>query len=127
MSRESHFFRGSGLNSSNSMEGESSQRARAAASRSHVSNSSVLYFIARSIVHKHDELCVVVEANNLDIICIVETWLCRDILDSEIELPGYHVHRLDRNRQGGGVLVYVRDYFVTTLYPPSTDLELLTL
>jgi len=35
-------------------------------------NLSILYFNARSIVPKYDELCVVVEANNPDIVCIVE-------------------------------------------------------
>ena len=76
---------------------------------------------------KHDELCVVVEANNPDIVCIVETWLSTDILDSEVHLPVYHVHRLDRNRHSGGILVFVRDNFVTKLYPSPNNLELLTL
>ena len=107
---------------------DSSQRARSAAtSRLQVSNLSVLYFNARSIVPKHDELCAVVEANNPDIICIVESWLCSDILDSEVDLPGYDVHRLDRNRHGGGILVYVRSNFVSKVYPFPGNLELLTL
>lgn len=88
---------------------------------------SILYFNARSIVPKHDELCVVVEANNPDIVCIVETWLNADILDSVIALPGYQVHRLDRNWHGGGILVYVRDTFVTSLHASPDNLELLTL
>ena len=90
-------------------------------------NLSILYFNARSIVPKYDELCVVVEANNPDIVCIVETWLSSDILESEVALPGYQVHRLDRNRHGGGILVYVRDNFVVNLLPSPDNLELLTL
>lgn len=51
-------------------------------------NLCILYFNARSIVPKLDELCVVVETNNPDIVCIVETWLSSDILESEVALPG---------------------------------------
>jgi len=43
-------------------------------------------------------------------IYIVETWLCDDILNSEIALPGY------RNRHGGGVLIYVKGHFVCILH-----------
>ena len=86
-----------------------------------------LYFNARSIIPKYDELCAIVAANSPDIVCIVETWLDSDITDSEIDLPGYEVHRLDRNRHGGGVLVYVRNIFITVLYPSPVNLELLTL
>ena len=66
-------------------------------------------------------------ANNPDIICIVETWLSSDILDSEVTLPGYQVHRLDRNRHGGGILVYVKDSFVSNSLSSPDNLELLTL
>ena len=61
--------------------------------------------IARSIVFKIDDL----KANCLlykpGIVCIVETWLGSDVLDSEICIPDYELTRLDRDRQGGGVIV----------------------
>lgn len=37
---------------------------------------------------------------------ISETWLDSTITDSIVALPGY-VHHRDRNRKGGGVMVYV--------------------
>ena len=40
--------------------------------------------------------------------CIVETWLDSDISDAEVYISGYRVFRHDRNRHGGGVLVYVK-------------------
>ena len=55
-------------------------------------------------IPKHDELCATMEVHNPDVICTVETWLCADVLDSEVALPGYQIHRKDRNRHGGGVL-----------------------
>ena len=90
-------------------------------------NLKILYYNARSILPKHDELRLVVEVHNPDIVCIVETWLSPDILDSEISLSGYQVHRRDRNRHGGGILVYVRDHYVSSLLPTPDNLELLTL
>ena len=56
-----------------------------------------------------------------DIICLVETWLDSDILDSEIEIQGYSIIRLDRNRHGGGVLFYVNDLFTFSLVFKGTD------
>lgn len=38
---------------------------------------------------------------------ISESWLDDTITDAAIALPGHDVHRRDRNRRGGGVLVYV--------------------
>ena len=45
------------------------------------------------------------------VVCIVETWLGEEITDSEISLPDYQLYRLDRNRHGGGVLMYVHKSF----------------
>jgi len=33
------------------------------------------YFNARSLIHKHDELCAVAGADNSDVVCIVQPWL----------------------------------------------------
>ena len=40
--------------------------------------------------------------------CIVESWLSGDISDDEIAVSGYSIVRLDRNRHGGGILIYIR-------------------
>ena len=69
-----------------------------------------------------------VQCEHPDVICIVESWLNSDILDSEISIPGYQVFRKDRNRHGGGVLVYTRvELDCSTIDHPFTDLELLWL
>ena len=46
---------------------------------------------------------------NFDILCINETRLDKAINNSEIGLQGYDLTRLDRNRNGGGVAIYVRN------------------
>ena len=58
-----------------------------------------------------DELATIAEAYSPDLICIVESWLSDDIPNAEISLIGYHLCRLDKNRHGGGVVVYTRDIF----------------
>ena len=67
----------------------------------------VLYYNAQSLLPKIDELKASVLLYKPDIICIVETWLFVDISGNEVLLPDYQVHRLDRNRHGGGIILYV--------------------
>ena len=40
-----------------------------------------------------------------------ETWLDESVMDSEVEIPGFKQFRRDRNRRGGGVMVYVPEQF----------------
>lgn len=59
--------------------------------------------------------------NDYDLICLSETWLAPDILDSEIVNYKYIVYRNDRNfdltgaTRGGGVLISVNSLFHTSL------------
>ena len=58
---------------------------------------------------KHlDELRVLAEQHEPDILVINETKIDTDIDDQEILIDGYHVERLDRNKFGGGVAIYMR-------------------
>ena len=50
-----------------------------------------------------------IPVHNPDIICIVESWLDKSILDCELTILNYNLLRLDRNRHGGGILIYIRD------------------
>ena len=88
---------------------------------------SILYFNARSILPKMDELKVVVAVQNPSIICVVETWLCDAISDFEISIKDLQLVRLDRNRQEG-VIIYVHfSLNWDVLLNGPNDLELLTL
>ncbi len=69
------------------MEGARSQTITGA-TLDNVNNVSIMYFNARSLVPKLDELCLLVELHNPDIISIVESWLCADISDAEIGIWG---------------------------------------
>ena len=68
---------------------------------------SIPYFNARSILPKLDQLRALCAVDSPDIVCVVETWLDRDISDNELVVEGYRVVRKDRNRHGGGVLMYI--------------------
>jgi len=56
------------------------------------------------MVNKLDELFAVVSANSFEIVVITESWLCSQICDELIRIPGYVTYRKDRsNNQRGGV------------------------
>ena len=71
-----------------------------------------MYFNCRNILPKLDEFVALCAANNPDVICIVETWLCEDVSDNEVSIPDYSIVRLDRNRHGGGVALYIHNSIV---------------
>ena len=47
--------------------------------------------------------------NSLDILAINESKINESISDDEIGISGLHLIRKDRNRYGGGVLMYIRE------------------
>lgn len=69
-----------------------------------------LYMNARNLVNKFDQFEAYVCELNPDVIGVTETWATPLIADSELALAGYDMFRQDRpvNREGGGVLLYVR-------------------
>ena len=87
----------------------------------------ILYFNARSLCPKLDELIILTEDRNPDVICITETWLSQEISSKAISISGYLLYRRDRNCPGGGVLMYTRVTLQVKLLPQPPDLELLTL
>ena len=72
-------------------------------------NLSIFYYNARSILPKLDNLAATCQVFTPDIVCIVESWLCSDICDSEISLVDYSIVRLDRSRHGGGIILYIKN------------------
>ena len=59
---------------------------------------------------KHmDEICVLLATKNFDILALNETRLDHSIPDDLVNIPNYDIIRNDRNRNGGGVCIYVRN------------------
>jgi len=86
----------------------------------------ILYFNARSLYPKYDELCALSEVEKPNIICITESWLHDGNLPSECYIPGYTCVRCDRNKHGGGVALYISNdlEFQLLLHGPN-ELEFL--
>jgi len=79
-----------------------------------------LYFNAQSVSSKLDDLHATVYSLEPDIIGITESWTTNNLLDSELNLPGYDLFRCDRPNtcKGGGVLLYVRSVLQPTQFTP---------
>ena len=75
----------------------------------------------QGLIHKVDEVNILLNDNDIDVLCINETWLKSDNDDSEIEIDGYNAYRLDRQngKIRGGVLCYVKN---TILSKQNDDL-----
>ena len=68
-----------------------------------------LHLNARSILPKIDHLHNLATNTNAAVIAITETWLDDTVTDGEVGIPGYVLERRDRNREGGGVGLYIRN------------------
>ena len=89
---------------------------------------TILYFNARSLLPKIDELRALTLVHKPHLICIVESWLDKQILDCEVCIDNYDIVRHDRNRQGGGVLFFVSGSLsYNVLLPGPSELELIIL
>ena len=81
-----------------------------------------MYFNARCIVNKIDELQLLTEAEHPDAISISEKWLEDNILDNELIVNDYNIYRRDRvNKIGGGVLLLVQKGIKTIIREDLTN------
>ena len=53
--------------------------------------------------NKMDQIAHICKLYNAIIIVVTETWLDASILDAEVQIQGYNIHRSDRNgcKRGG--------------------------
>ena len=83
---------------------------------------------ARGIVSKQLDLMAYLSVHHLDILCVTESFLDFEVLDSEVCPAGFVIFRRDRDRHGGGVVALVRDNLVVHRRPDlETSCELLWL
>jgi exonuclease III len=67
----------------------------------------MLHINCRSLLPKLDEIEWLLSTANIDVACISETWLSKNVSDTEVNIDGYNITRKDRiGRSGGGVLIY---------------------
>ena len=69
-----------------------------------------MYFNARSIKNKFDEVQAYIKSENHDMLGITETWINGHEFEAEFNIPGYKLFHQDReHKKGGGVLLYVKN------------------
>ena len=63
----------------------------------------------RSLLPKVEDMEMLLTSSKMDILTLSETWLDQSIQPHEINIGGYRTIRKDRNRHGGGVMMYIRE------------------
>ena len=79
-----------------------------------------LHFIhanVRSLLPKLPEVHLFLSRTKAAVFAASETWLDSTVNDGEVEITGFNVVRRDRNRNGGGVALYIRDSIAFNLRP----------
>ena len=66
------------------------------------------------LLPKLDDIKHILTKSDLDILCLCETFLDSEILDSELQIDGYSFFRHDRTPPsgkscGGGLIIYVKN------------------
>ena len=77
----------------------------------------------QSLLCRKNEIEVFLNAKDVDVLCLTETWLTSNIPDSLIDFTGYNVFRCDKGR-GGGCCIYVKNSLsvnMCNLNVPSID------
>ena len=82
----------------------------------------------QSLMKYIDQFRYFLKDKQFDIICLNETLLDETINDHEVNITGYEILRKDRNRNGGGVAVYVRNTinYISRTELDTDDLETIT-
>lgn len=80
---------------------------------------------ARSILNKVDVIESIILEHEPDIVVITETWLHKDVLDSEVTPPNYTIVRKDREGRGGGVAIMIQNNIQFSALDEVCDVEAL--
>ena len=71
---------------------------------------NVMYINIHYLYSKLDELKILLsKQTNIDVLCIFETFLNDTFSDSEIQLENYQLFREKRKKNGGGLVIYVKE------------------
>ena len=89
---------------------------------------TIAHLNIRSLVKNIDQFQLYLQKQQFDVICVNETRLDATVPNHEVGINGYEIVRKDRNRNGGGVAIYLRtsiNYKVKEELM-SCDLEIIT-
>ena len=79
-----------------------------------------------SLRHKVDHVRILLNENDIDIHCLTETWLDKNINDGDIRIDGYKISRFDRvvDMEHGGILCYVNGWQLAKMKKSIPDMSL---
>ena len=80
----------------------------------------ILHLNINGLLHKLDYVKMLADKIKFDVLSSNQTKLDGSIGDKDIEIPGYTTYRKDRNKYGGGVLLYIVDSIESY---PITELQ----
>ena len=63
----------------------------------------------RGLLGKIDEIRAILKACQFDVFCLCETFIDMNVGNDEIDIHGYSIEMCNRNRHGGGAILYVKD------------------
>jgi len=66
------------------------------------------HYNINSLPPKCEQIMDILKNDYIDILGLVETKLDDNFVDAEFQVDNFNMYRLDRNRNGGGILCYVR-------------------
>ena len=70
---------------------------------------NIFYTNPRSVMSKIDKIYEVSRSNNIDLICITESWLTENIPDNCVSLEGFTTYPCDRiERKGAGICTWTK-------------------
>ena len=77
-------------------------------------NITIKHVNAQSLAPKLDDIAFLLKEEDIDVLCITETWLNKDTSNNLIQIEDYEVFRKDRTIKGhGGVCIYVKQHYKT--------------
>ena len=68
----------------------------------------------QSLLCRKCDIELLLKDNDIDVLCLTETWLSSNIPDTFVDVQGYKIYRCDKGR-GGGVCIYVKDCLTVNL------------
>ena len=92
-----------------------------------ISGISIAHLNVCSLLKNIDEIRLLLDEAKINILTMCETRLDGSVSDNEICIDGYNIVRNDRNRNGGGVIMYIRntvDFKILAEYQ-NHDLEII--
>jgi len=104
---------------------DTSSRSSDSHDLSPVGHCSIFYSNCCSLIPKMDDLRTNAASSSPSVIALCETWLDESVQDTVLFIPNYHLVCRDRNRHGGGLLLFISDDIHSTCLLRHASLELL--